>query len=130
MRRFKIFMLAALFTSFLVSCSKDNDDVMPGNATIQGIWQGYYGYNSQAPVHYFSFEIKDGGTIVEYNSSSTKKATGTWALSGSDFSATLKYILSGNEYKVDAKFNSNTGRLEGTWGYSSSTSGGKWYMTK
>lgn len=131
MKLFKISLITLTLALFASSCVKDADiGVIIPSESIQGIWKGAYGFGGQEPSHYYSFHIKNGGEIEEYNISGVKTASGTWTLNGQDFSATLKYTASGNTYLVSAHFYSATSKLEGTWGYSSPTSGGKWYMIK
>lgn len=129
MKLIEIPLVIALLV-LMLSCSKDKDNTESNPVTIQGSWKGAYGLSQQDPSHYYAFQIKDGGAVEEYSSSGEKKAVGTWTLSGEDFSATLTYVSSGSTYKAVAKFNSKAKRLDGTWGYSTPTSGGKWYMTK
>lgn len=74
MKLLKISMMALMLAVFASSCSKDDDpDVIVPSENIQGIWKGHYGFDNQEPSFYYSFHIKNGGVIEEYNSAGEKK---------------------------------------------------------
>ena len=134
MKAVKLSLLALCsLTTLFVSCSKDNDSTPPvPTDSIEGVWQGKYGYDNESPSINYIFNIKPGGVIEELNSSGASKGSGTWTLSGTEFTAHYQWkapLLT--VFTVKATFDKSTSKLTGTWGYNNSNNnGGKWTMTR
>lgn len=136
MKAVKLSIIALLSMSALfVACSKSNDSTPPPvpTDTIEGVWQGKYGYGNEAPSISYIFNIKPGGVIEELNTSGNSKGSGTWTLVGTEFTAHYQWkapLLT--TFSVKATFNKSTGKLSsGVWGYdNNNNNGGKWDMTK
>ena len=107
------------------------DDEGTPTDTVEGIWVGNYGYGSENPDIYYSFNIKSNGVIEELNSHKGVKGSGTWELVGDQFTASYEW---GSPYftgfMVTATFDKAHGKLTGYWGYDTDSDGGKWDMEK
>jgi hypothetical protein len=126
--QFAVMLMIASAT--MVACKKDNDK--PSNSAIEGKWVGKYGFDSETPSVFYSFQIKAGGILEEYGESGMKIAQGTWKLENNVFTGTTFSLLgSNNQYSVIAAYNAAKGELLGDWGYDESvTDGGTWTMKK
>ena len=126
------FLFMSLVASLsLIACKKDSDKPS-SNAAIEGKWVGKYGFASEAPSVFYSFNIKPGGILEEFGESGLKIAQGTWKLENNIFTGTTTSLLgSNNEYSVIAAFNQSKAEMQGDWGYdNSATDGGTWTMKK
>ena len=130
MKAFSLFFFLLLSATAFFSCSKE-DEGTPTD-TVEGKWVGTYGFGSENPDIFFSFNIKPGGVIEELNKNGGVKGTGTWQLTGDDFSATYDWGAPYyTTYTVSATFDKAHGKLKGFWGYDDSDAdGGKWEMEK
>lgn len=131
MKVFYLFTFLVLSTVSFIACSKEEDEGHPTD-TVEGLWIGTYGFGSESPDIFFSFNIKPGGVIEELNSNQLVKGSGTWELDDDDFTASYQwgapYFTS---FSVMATFDKSKGRLTGFWGYDDSAiDGGKWIMDK
>jgi hypothetical protein len=121
MKVLKTIMLALFATLTFMSCKKENNDP-PVPPTIEGRWEGLFGYGSQTPGSFFAFQIKPGGVLERINTDGTVTGTGTWSLSSTVFVGT--YLNVGDTYSVAATYNAATGSLTGSWGYGANTGDG------
>ena len=130
MKLLNTFSLVVLSLSLFIACSK-NSDVPYTAETMQGKWIGNYGFDNDAPTHFFSIQIKPGGVIQELNSSGVAKGAGTWKLEGNTIKGTWKMLFAPyNEYSLSVSVNGN-GQMVGTWGYDKDPAdGGKVLMSK
>ena len=126
-------MIAALCLTFLfASCKKD--DVPPPVYPVEGLWIGKYGTGAAVPTSGYSMVVEAGGKLTVAdgdNITSSSKATGTWTLSGTVFSATYTYSGGGSTFSIKADW-SNDGTLKnGTWVPGATPTGsGTWYMNR
>ena len=127
---FKLMMFLLLSSSVFFACQKE-DEGTPTD-TVEGLWIGNYGFGSDNPDIFFSFNIKAGGVIEELNKNKGVKGSGSWQLEGDDFTATYQWGAPYfTTYTVSATFDKAHGKLSGYWGYDDSDSdGGKWNMEK
>jgi hypothetical protein len=134
MKAVKLSLLALLIVPTLfVACKKDSGSPAPvPTNSIEGVWQGKYGYGNEAPSISYIFNIKPGGVIEELNASGNSKGSGTWTLVGTTFTAKYQWkapLLT--IFSVTSTFDKSTSKLTGLWGYDNNNSnGGKWTMTK
>jgi len=130
MKLLKTLSLVALLMPLIFACSKNSDSPAPPNA-MEGKWVGNYGFDNEAPSHYFSLNIKPGGVIQELNGLGVAKGGGTWTLQGNTIKGNYKMFFAPyNEYSVSVSLNAN-GQMVGTWGYDKDPSdGGKVLMSK
>lgn len=92
----RLIILAALLLLFLLSCSRDDSDVL-ANRIDSGSWKITYYYDKDhdetSDYSGMSFIFNDDGTV---NASSTSVSyTGTWS-TGNDDSATKLYLNFGS----------------------------------
>jgi len=121
----KFRILALLFLSASAILLTSSKEFRPCVTTfqMQGLWIGTYSVNGQPELgeRYFSFDIKPDGTIITEGMAEnvTSLATGTWTMSGKDFSASYQVIRGlssniGTKQKASATFD-NSGKLTGVW---------------
>ncbi|MBD2704157.1 hypothetical protein IC229_26170 [Spirosoma sp. BT702] len=113
-----------------------------GINTIQGVFTGTYTYdnNPELGSQYFSFEIRADGSLIvnSENYGQPYRATGTWSLNGTAFTASYTYdngFTPGENtlQSVTANFDSITGKLTaGIWQNTSPINGyaGTFTLTK
>ena len=105
-----LFMALFLATS-LVACKKDND---APPFTIEGKWEGKIGSGTSTPSGQYALTIKPGGVVERVNGSGSVTATGTWQLTGDNFSATYNY-KNGTIVEVTGTVNKGTQKIAGNW---------------
>ena len=130
MKLLKTLSLFVLSISLFIACSK-NSDAPPAAEAMQGKWVGTYGFDNDAPTHFFSLNIKPGGVIQELNNSGIAKGAGTWTLQGNTIKGNYKMLFAPfNEYSVSVSLDAN-GQMTGTWGFDKDPAdGGKVLMSK
>ncbi len=138
----KLFLLTALGLSsvycmtMLTSCTKHETKTVINNDTtfiiqrdtivvvdaknpITGTWAGTYGVTggSITDTSAYVFYISTANRIVTQSSPGGEFATGTWALSGTNFTAltTGVYGTSGLKQSITATYDSTAGTLIGTY---------------
>jgi len=127
------FLLLGLISSFVfMSCHKNSDDKTLTKTTIEGTWAGKYAVLSEPYNTFYSFKIKAGGILEVLDIAQQKTGNGTWKLEGVLFMATYTNTVPDTRtYSVLATFNSQTGKLDGTWGPDDNDyTGGYWYMNR
>jgi hypothetical protein len=125
--------LVAMFTLFLVSCSKD--EVPAPTYPMEGLWVGKYGNGTATPTSGFSMVIESGGKITVAdgdNITTSSKAAGTWTVTGNVFKATYTYSTpGGSTFSIQADWSNDGKMTNGTWGSGSSATGsGTWFMDR
>jgi hypothetical protein len=125
--------LVAMFTLFLVSCSKD--EVPAPTYPMEGLWVGKYGSGTGTPTSGFSMVIESGGKITVAdgdNITTSSKAAGTWTVTGNVFKATYTYSTpGGSTFSIQADWSNDGKMTNGTWGSGSSATGsGTWFMDR
>jgi hypothetical protein len=124
----------AFLLSFLLfaSCKKDKAAIELSKAEIAGVYAGKYGTGDNTPASFYSFQVKEDGTMHELNSSGQIIGTGAWTITGTSFRASYHYTFPSTSFFVaSGTYDPATKKLTGTWGYGSNDSnGGKWHMTK
>ncbi|HVF81635.1 MAG TPA: hypothetical protein VM884_06860 [Flavisolibacter sp.] len=132
MKSLKIFFFFALITNVFLACKKDKPDVVLSKAEVAGIYEGKFGTGANNPSSFYSFNLKEDGTMVELGNTGAVKGTGTWTLKGNTVTATHKYTFPANAFFISTgTYEAGERKITGTWGYGSSDNdGGKWYMTK
>ena len=112
------------------SCKKDNE-VKSNVISIEGKWTGNKGFDNEVPTNDLLITIKNGGVIEETNSAGAVKGSGSWTLNGIVFTAHYQFKAPLNTvYTFKGNFNKATGKIEGTWGFDSDDSVGKFYLNK
>ncbi len=118
---YKAVSLFAFTLILLTACKKDNPSPTTNQSIypIEGLWIGTYtvdNLTSQGSLSY-NFYIKPGGKILTESLGGDGKgyyASGTWAISGSDFTATILTFASGTSAPVTQSISatfSNEGTL-------------------
>jgi len=131
MKFLRIASIALILFVTASACSKKSSTT-PSSKSIEGAWVGKYGFDSEVPHVFYSFNIKANGILEELSETGTVKATGTWEIDNNIFTGKYTNVApSTSKYSVIGAFNSSTGKILGNWGYSSSTTnGGTWEMTR
>ena len=111
-----VLMMAVLFTS----CKKDKTSA---TTRIEGNYSGKWGDVVGDPHSFFSFQIKQDGTLIRINEQGLQIATGTWILSGNNFEATYTHT-NGEKHSIGGLYTAFDGQIMGTWGYGNSKAGG------
>ncbi len=106
-----------IMTMAIFSCKKD--DVKP-SFFIVGKWSGKHG--DTVPDTYYGLVFQSGGVLQRIAASGTVGATGTWNYSGNTLTGTYTFD-NGTVVSLKATFDPATGKLNGTYGYGSDTSG-------
>jgi hypothetical protein len=132
MKLLKIVFLLAFGLSLFTSCKKDKDPVTVPSSQFAGIYVGKYATGNTTPIVFFSFNIKQNGTLDELDETGQVIGTGTWTLNGNTFKATSQYVSPAtNVFALIASYDASSKKLTGTWGYGhNDKDGGKWHMTK
>jgi len=122
MKLISYFFVALLTMSGVLSCEKESSS--PSTYPIEGLWTGTYSVNTmplQGSLTY-TIAVKPGGEILTEGKGGDGKshyASGTWALSGNNFTATIITFPFSNIIPVTQSITatySNTGTLtDGTW---------------
>ena len=124
MKHVKSMALVLLVVVAGIACKKDNTDTA---FNIQGKWSGKIGNNADVPTGQFALNIKPGGGIERINSSGNALGTGTWALTGNNFTATYT-LTSGTVVNLTATLDKGQNKLSGNW--SNPSEQGTWTVTK
>ncbi|RYY54938.1 MAG: hypothetical protein EOO09_12460 [Chitinophagaceae bacterium] len=110
-----IVIAVTMFT--VASCSKKSEDAPPPPADpIIGTWVGTYRATNSPLVHDFVLAIKPAGILEILGASDQVVATGTWKLDAGVFYGIYEYKNSNNVFNVAAKFDSEAGTLNGSYG--------------
>ena len=132
MKLLKIVFLFALGLGVFTSCKKDKDPVTVPSSQFSGKYEGKYGTGNNTPIVFFSFNIKQNGTLEELDETGQIIGTGIWTLDGNIFEASSHYVSPAtNVFALIASYDASSKKLAGTWGYGDNDKdGGKWNMTK
>ena len=132
MNLLKISFLFAFTLALLSSCKKDKDTATVPPGSFAGKYVGKYGIGNNTPTLYFSFNLKQDGTLDELDESGAVIGKGTWSINGTSFQATSYYVAPAtNFFAMTAFYDASLKKLTGTWGYGDNDKdGGKWHMTK
>lgn len=132
MRILTTVFLSVFFIASITSCSKDKDPVSVPTTEFAGKYVGKYGTGNNTPSVFFSFNLKQNGTLEELDETGEVIGTGAWSISGNTFHGTSHYIFPlTNFFALTANYEASKKKLTGTWGYGNNDKdGGKWYMTK
>jgi len=136
----KITIIALMFSTVFVACQKEKElapvvpaaqPSVPNAKPVQGLWSGkYYGLDKSIPV-YFNLLIKADGKLDILNPAQHVIGSGTWQLNEPVFKASLKFSSIGETYSFAGELSDSPRKLNGTWGYEGSESGGGlWNMDK
>ncbi len=116
-----------LVSIFFAACTKEKIAVQP--VTIEGNWEGKFGYGTDQKGYPYAFHIKPGGILERIDTSGNVTGTGVWEMSNKMFSGI--YNTNGSIFSLLAAFDDRQGKLLGNWGYGNSASdGGTWEMVK
>jgi hypothetical protein len=117
-------LIGSLVTGF-ASCTKEDDDPVEVENTIQGLWIGSYTVNGQPGLgqQYFSLVFKpDGGIIYEGKAGGQQHLNvGTYTLTGGNFVATTTCVYGlaqniGVQQEITGEFDKATGTIRnGQW---------------
>lgn len=114
-----------ILTLAMFSCKKD--DVKPA-FNIEGKWSGKHG--EVVPDTYYGLVFKSNGVLQRVAASGTVGATGSWTFSGNILTGTYTFD-NGTVVSLKATYDPATGKLSGTYGYGSDTSGeAVFYLTR
>lgn len=134
MKLLNLTIISILALTF-ASCNKNNDStstpVPP--ASIEGVFDGKYGFDNEAPHANYTLNFKPNGTIQEIGQSSgAPTGQGTYLLKGNHLSASYKMLFEPfNDYFLEATFDATSKTITGTWGYEAgATDGGKFSVKK
>lgn len=105
-------ILATLVSATFIACSKD-DKATPV-FTMEGIWEGKIGENSDAPSGQYKLNIKQGGAVDRVGSNGSVSASGTWQLEGNVFSATYSYS-NGTVVVVEGTVDKGNNKITAEW---------------
>ena len=132
MKLFRIVFLFAFLLSVFASCKKDKDPITVPPANAAGKYEGKYGTGNNVPSVFYSFDLKQNGTLDELDEKGEIIGTGTWKITGSSFTASTHYKFPATSFfALTAFHDASAKKLTGTWGYGSNDKdGGKWHMTK
>lgn len=132
MKVLRILLLLVFGISLFSSCSKSHDPVSVPVSDLSGKYEGKFGTGTNSPSSFFGFNIKQNGTLEEISSSGEVIGTGTWTITGNNFTGSYHYIFPATSFfKVAGTYDASSKKISGTWGYGSSDKdGGKWFMTK
>jgi len=113
------------------ACSKNSDNKPV--TTFQGMWQGKYGDDNEAPSVFFSLNFKAGGVLEEIDTDGTIKGTGTYTIDNNNVvtghTVNIKAPI-GNKYSYVAAFYPSQAKVLGNWGFGNSgTNGGMFELT-
>ncbi len=114
------------------ACSKDSEST-PSTTTFQGVWQGKFGNDNDAPSVFFSLNFKAGGVLEEIDTDGTVKGTGTYTIDNNNIitghTVNIKAPV-GNKYSYVAAFYPSQAKVLGNWGFGNSgTNGGMFNLT-
>ena len=123
-----VLLLLVVFSA----CSKDSDST-PSTTTFQGLWQGKFGNDNDAPSVFFSLKFKTGGVLEEIDTDGSVKGTGTYTIDNNNIvtghTVNIKAPV-GNKYSYVAAFYPSQGKILGNWGFGNSgTNGGLFELT-
>lgn len=114
-----------ILTMAMFSCKKD--DTTP-KFNIEGKWSGKHG--EVVPDTYYGLVFKPNGVLQRVAASGTVGATGTWNFSGNILTGTYTFD-NGTVVSLKATYDAAAGKLSGTYGYGSDTSGeAVFYLTR
>ena len=116
MKHVKSIALALLVVIAGIACKKDSTD---SEFSVHGKWSGKIGNNADVPTGQFALNIKSGGTIERLNSSGSAVGTGTWSLTGNNFTATYTMTSSGTVVNINGTLDKGQSKLAGNWNNSS-----------
>jgi hypothetical protein len=113
------------------ACSKNSDNTPP--TTFNGVWQGKFGNDNDAPSVFFSLHFKAGGVLEEIATDGTVKGTGTYTIDNNNVvtghTVNIKAPI-GNKYSYVAAFYPSQAKVLGNWGFGNSgTNGGMFELT-
>ena len=117
-------LLFVFFTLVFASCSKDKSSV----ATIDGVWQGTYGFGSSTGNYHYAFKIFENGTLQRLNAAGEVIGDGEWEMQNNIFMA--DFSVGDIDFSVIAAFDAAHGKMTGDWGYYPNVDEGRWQMTK
>jgi hypothetical protein len=128
----------ALFFSLLAgiigfySCKKDKQETSTPATEIAAPYEGKFGTGTNTPSSFYSFNLKEDGTLEEVNNAGVVVGKGTWSIQGNSFQGYYHYLTPvTSTFSVTATYDQAAKKLSGTWGYGSSNQdGGKWFMVK
>lgn len=129
------FTIISILALTFASCNKDSDSspAPVPNVSLQGVYDGKYGFNNEAPTADYTLNFKSNGTIQEIGQSSgNPTGEGTYSLKGNHLSATYKMLFEPyNDYFIEATYDVTTNTIIGTWGYEAGgTDGGKFTIKR
>jgi hypothetical protein len=131
MKQLKTLLAVVLLTTIFASCKKEKDDLPepPKAFKVEGAYVGKLGSGSEIPNGYFEIVLKPGGALERVGLLGGVDGTGTWQLSGNDFTAEYKNTAGTVTVNLDGTLNKEQKRISGNW---SSTNGksGKFHATK
>jgi hypothetical protein len=112
MKHLKSLAIALLLTSAFIACKKDSS---PPPFTMNGIWEGKIGDNSDVPDGQYKLNIKANGVIERINFNGNVSATGTWSLEGDDFSGHYIFADGNTIVTLEGTVDKQQRKLTGTW---------------
>ncbi len=98
--------------------------------SIIGVWSGAWGNAQNALTNNWQFQFNNDGSMKVLNSDGATLANGSYTFNNNVIAATYNYT-GGGTFSIYGNYETNSGKLIGTWGSkSSNTDGGKWAMLK
>lgn len=127
------YTIISILAIFATACSKDDDSSQPApSASIQGVYDGKYGFENEAPNADYTLKFKSDGTIEELGQSSGNPiGRGTYTLKGNHISAKYTMLFTPfNNYFIEAIYDPATETIDGTWSYEAGASDGGLFSVK
>jgi hypothetical protein len=124
MKSLKIVMIVLCLAGSFAACKKDSVNVF----SIEGKWEGKLGTAPASPNSFFGLNIKPGGVLERLSSSGNVSATGTWQLTGIQFTGTYTFS-SGTVVNITGSVDKAQNKLSGTW-QNNGNENGEWFASK
>ena len=124
-------MALALAILSLASCKKETEVLAaPG---IEGTWVGEYEGGLYSSPKFFSFIIKNDGTLIVKSGdpNAPLTGTGTWSLTDTEFRSVYQYEGQLSKWNVAAKADIEKGEMSGAYGAGETDADdGTFYLTR
>jgi hypothetical protein len=104
-------IMALFITGAFVACSKDHDTPA---FSIEGSWSGKIGTGAASPSGQYALNIKKGGVIDRIGSTGSVSASGSWNLTGNNFTA-IYFYANGTVVDVTGTLDKSNNKITATW---------------
>ncbi len=118
---FLVLLLAT--TGLLSACSKDK-----ATASIEGNWQGEYGFGQSSNGFHYGLRLLPGGIIHRIDTEGNVKGSGSWEMTSNILLA--DFTVGSVAFSIMAAVDADQRKMVGNWGYYPHVDEGKWSLTK